>query len=112
MRPHRGGDVGRTGRVRGHVRLFVSGGGLPRRVNDRGRALDERGERRGVAHVALHELGARAFQPRHVVRATHERPHTEAGGEECVRDVAADEARAPGQRDEVALAHRATLSQG
>ncbi len=42
----------------------------------------------------------------------HEGAHAKPGGEECVRDVAADEARAARQRDEVARAHLPTLSQG
>ncbi len=79
-------------------------------MDDRGGALDERRQRRGVAHVALHELDAGALQPAGVVRAAHERAHAVARREKRVGDVAADEASAPRQGDEVAARHRATLS--
>jgi hypothetical protein len=108
----RGRDVFGAAGVRGQVLGLVSRGRLPRHVDDGGRPVDEGGKRPGVPDVALHERDVRALQPGHVVRAPHERAHAVARGEERVRDVAADKARAAGQRDEVALAHRRTLSQG
>ena len=94
------GDVAEVDAEADHRRL----------VADRGHAVERAGERVGIAHVALDELGARVevVGPLAVrgFEQQVEHPHLVALLEQGVDDVRADEAGAAGDEDHGAPGYR------
>jgi hypothetical protein len=67
---------------------------------DDGRCADARRPQDGrVGDVAGDELSAPSRQPARTLRVAHERTHTYVARAQRMHDVAADEARAPGDED-------------